>query len=70
MVICGEGNAGDRTIPYCVDGSRIMGCCGTAALPFGGYKKSGIGRDKSEYALQHYTEVKSVIHPLKDPAWL
>ena len=29
-------------------------------IPFGGYKQSGYGRDKSEYALQNYTEVKSV----------
>jgi aldehyde dehydrogenase (NAD+) len=42
-----------------------------AAAPFGGYKRSGIGRDKGEYALQHYTEIKTVIQPLKGkPAWL
>lgn len=29
--------------------------------PFGGYKTSGIGRELSEYALQEYTQVKSVI---------
>lgn len=27
------------------------------AVPFGGYKDSGIGRDKGEYALHHYTQV-------------
>lgn len=27
----------------------------------GGYKMSGHGRENSEYALQNYTEVKSVI---------
>ncbi len=32
-----------------------------AAAPFGGYKMSGIGREMGEYALQLYTEVKSVI---------
>jgi aldehyde dehydrogenase (NAD+) len=31
-----------------------------AAAPFGGYKMSGIGRELGEYALQHYTEVKTV----------
>lgn len=41
-----------------------------AALPFGGFKRSGIGRDKGEYALVHYTEVKTVVQPLKNPAWL
>lgn len=29
--------------------------------PFGGYKQSGHGRENSEYGLQNYTEVKSVI---------
>jgi aldehyde dehydrogenase (NAD+) len=32
-----------------------------AAAPFGGFKMSGIGRELGEYALQNYTEVKSVI---------
>lgn len=32
-----------------------------AALPFGGYKQSGWGREKSELAIEHYTEIKSVI---------
>lgn len=32
-----------------------------AQVPFGGYKLSGHGRENSEYALQNYTEVKSVI---------
>ncbi|MED4901576.1 aldehyde dehydrogenase family protein, partial [Weizmannia sp. CD-2023] len=31
-----------------------------AASPFGGYKQSGIGREMGSYALQNYTEVKSV----------
>ena len=31
-----------------------------AAAPFGGYKQSGIGRELGEYALQNYTEVKTV----------
>jgi aldehyde dehydrogenase (NAD+) len=34
-----------------------------AAAPFGGYKMSGIGREMGEYALQQYTEVKTVIIP-------
>jgi len=40
-----------------------------AAIPFGGYKQSGIGRDKSEYALEAYTETKVVCMPIKDPSW-
>jgi len=32
-----------------------------AAAPFGGYKMSGIGRELGQYALQLYTEVKTVI---------
>jgi aldehyde dehydrogenase (NAD+) len=31
-----------------------------AAAPFGGFKQSGIGRELGEYALQNYTEVKTV----------
>ncbi len=31
-----------------------------AALPFGGFKMSGIGRELGQYALQLYTEVKTV----------
>jgi aldehyde dehydrogenase (NAD+) len=40
-----------------------------AAAPFGGYKMSGIGRDKGEYALDLYTEVKTVYTPLVNPFW-
>ena len=32
----------------------------TPALPFGGYKQSGIGRELGEEALANYTETKSV----------
>lgn len=31
-----------------------------AAVPFGGYKESGFGREMGSYALENYTEVKSV----------
>jgi aldehyde dehydrogenase (NAD+) len=31
-----------------------------AAAPFGGFKQSGIGREMGEYALQQYSEVKTV----------
>jgi acyl-CoA reductase-like NAD-dependent aldehyde dehydrogenase len=36
-----------------------------AASPFGGYKQSGIGREMGSYALNNYTEVKSVWVNLK-----
>ncbi|EFJ51086.1 hypothetical protein VOLCADRAFT_73567 [Volvox carteri f. nagariensis] len=39
------------------------------AVPFGGYKESGIGREKGEYALSNYTQVKAVYMPLEKPAW-
>ncbi|KAA0057877.1 aldehyde dehydrogenase family 2 member B4 [Cucumis melo var. makuwa] len=41
-----------------------------AAIPFGGYKMSGIGREKGIYSLQNYLQVKAVVTPLKNPAWL
>merc|ERR1712176_454786 len=34
------------------------------AAPFGGYKTSGWGREKGEYALENYTQVKCVMLPL------
>lgn len=36
-----------------------------AASPFGGYKQSGIGREMGSYALDNYTEVKSIWVNLK-----
>ncbi|KAL3716894.1 hypothetical protein ACJRO7_008470 [Eucalyptus globulus] len=41
-----------------------------AAIPFGGYKMSGIGREKGIYGLNSYLQVKAVVTPLKNPAWL
>lgn len=41
-----------------------------AAIPFGGYKQSGHGREKSFYSLSNYLQVKAVVTPLKNPAWL
>ncbi|KAJ7539011.1 hypothetical protein O6H91_11G073100 [Diphasiastrum complanatum] len=41
-----------------------------AAIPFGGYKMSGLGREKGEYVLKNYTQVKAVVTPLTNPAWL
>ncbi|XP_051136538.1 aldehyde dehydrogenase family 2 member B4, mitochondrial [Andrographis paniculata] len=41
-----------------------------AAIPFGGYKMSGIGREKGVYSLNNYLQVKAVVSPLKNPAWL
>ena len=41
-----------------------------AAIPFGGYKMSGQGREKGEYSLKNYLQVKAVVNPLKNPAWL
>ncbi|KAL7190399.1 hypothetical protein ACSBR2_022635 [Camellia fascicularis] len=41
-----------------------------AAIPFGGYKMSGQGREKGIYSLNNYLQVKAVVTPLKSPAWL
>jgi len=41
------------------------------AIPFGGYKQSGIGRDLGEYALHEYTQVKAIISNIvQDPSKL
>jgi len=37
------------------------------AAPFGGTKDSGWGREKSEYALDNYTEIKCVMVPMDIP---
>jgi len=41
-----------------------------AAIPFGGYKMSGQGREKGIYSLNNYLQVKAVVTPLHNPAWL
>jgi len=41
-----------------------------AGIPFGGYKMSGQGREKGIYSLHNYLQVKAVVTPLKNPAWL
>ncbi|KAK6920740.1 Aldehyde dehydrogenase domain [Dillenia turbinata] len=41
-----------------------------AAVPFGGYRMSGQGREKGVYSLMNYLQVKAVVTPLKNPAWL
>eukprot|EP00249_Psilotum_nudum_P010108 c22338_g2_i2 orf=1006-1845(+) len=43
---------------------------GSTDVPFGGYKMSGIGREKGLVGLLNYMQVKSVITPLKDSPWL
>jgi aldehyde dehydrogenase (NAD+) len=41
-----------------------------AAIPFGGYKMSGIGREKGKDSLKSYLQVKAVVTPLHNHAWL
>jgi len=41
-----------------------------AAMPFGGYKMSGFGRDRGSAALDNYTNTKAVYQPLTNPTWL
>ncbi len=40
-----------------------MNCYDVCAenAPFGGFKESGWGRENGEYALENYTEVKTVV---------
>jgi betaine-aldehyde dehydrogenase len=35
-------------------------------LPFGGYKSSGLGRENSRAAIEHYTQIKSVYVAMQD----
>ncbi|KAH7688781.1 aldehyde dehydrogenase (NAD+) protein [Dioscorea alata] len=41
-----------------------------AAIPFGGFKMSGHGREKGIDSLKNYLQVKAVVTPIKNPAWL
>lgn len=41
-----------------------------AAIPFGGYKMSGVGREKGIDSLKNYLQVKAVVSPLRNAAWL
>ncbi|CAO2047635.1 unnamed protein product [Urochloa humidicola] len=41
-----------------------------AGIPFGGYKMSGVGREKGIYALRNYLQTKAVVTPIRDAAWL
>ncbi|WP_069865221.1 aldehyde dehydrogenase family protein [Pseudomonas citronellolis] len=52
-----------RMIPKIKSGSVWVNCHSALdpALPFGGYKMSGLGREMGAAAIEHYTEVKSVL---------
>lgn len=41
-----------------------------AAIPFGGFKMSGHGREKGIDSLKNYLQVKAVVTPIKNTAWL
>lgn len=52
-----------RMIPRIKSGSVWVNCHSALdpALPFGGYKMSGVGREMGYTAIEHYTELKSVL---------
>ncbi|WP_160287303.1 aldehyde dehydrogenase family protein [Pseudomonas knackmussii] len=52
-----------RMIPKIKSGSVWVNCHSALdpALPFGGYKLSGVGREMGAAAIEHYTELKSVL---------
>ncbi|WP_422909423.1 aldehyde dehydrogenase family protein [Pseudomonas sp. MAC6] len=52
-----------RLIPRIKSGSVWVNCHSALdpALPFGGYKMSGVGREMGAAAIEHYTELKSVL---------
>ena len=43
------------------------GAAGGIQMPFGGYKKSGIGREKGLVALRNYTQMKNIAIRYSDP---
>ncbi len=52
-----------RMIPKIKSGSVWVNCHSALdpALPFGGYKMSGLGREMGAAAIEHYTELKAVL---------
>ena len=52
-----------RMVPRIQAGSIWVNCHSILdpALPFGGFKQSGLGREMGHEAIEHYTEVKSVL---------
>jgi phenylacetaldehyde dehydrogenase len=52
-----------RLIPRIEPGTVWVNCHGVLdnALPFGGYKQSGLGREMGRSLIEHYTETKSVL---------
>ncbi len=52
-----------RMIPRIKSGSVWVNCHTAldSALPFGGYKQSGLGREMGAAVIEHYTELKSVL---------
>lgn len=52
-----------RMIPRIKSGSVWVNCHSALdpSLPFGGYKLSGVGREMGAAAIEHYTELKSVL---------
>jgi betaine-aldehyde dehydrogenase len=53
----GPGRTGRGRRP---GGGAVAGAPGSLLGPFGGYKKSGIGRELSMHGMELYTEVKNV----------
>lgn len=41
------------------------GAAGGVQMPFGGYKKSGIGREKSHLAIQNYVQIKNIANQIR-----
>jgi aldehyde dehydrogenase (NAD+) len=57
-----------QDVAVCVHGDVQAGCVmineyftDGPGSPFGGYKQSGIGRERGLLALQNYTQVKNVV---------
>jgi len=67
-VLCNDINKAMKVANSVQSGTVWVNCYNhiTQQTPFGGFKKSGHGRELGEYALHEYTEVKTVTVQLRD----
>jgi aldehyde dehydrogenase (NAD+) len=69
-MLCGRNRPNVPTPLIALSLSRLLTNCSQLSVTnAGGYKDSGMGREKGEYALSNYMQIKAVYQPLEHSAW-